>query len=101
MLDPVSCVPPLAKARHFSFGRVKFMFPNGHAIYLHDTPSKNLFSRGRRAYSHGRIRVHQPLTLARHLLGTQNWDDAEINRVVKRGWHAAREAGGASAGVAL
>jgi hypothetical protein len=52
-----------------ALGRVKFMFPNGHAIYLHDTPSRHLFSRrSRRAYSHGCVRVHKPLTLAEQVL---------------------------------
>ena len=68
-----------------ALGRVKFMFPNGHAIYLHDTPSRHLFARSRRAYSHGCVRVKDPLTLAQHVLNKPNWDQAEINRVVKRG----------------
>jgi murein L,D-transpeptidase YcbB/YkuD len=68
-----------------ALGRVKFMFPNGHAIYLHDTPSRHLFSRPRRAYSHGCIRVDKPLTLAKYVLNQSSWDDSEINRVVKRG----------------
>jgi L,D-transpeptidase YcbB len=68
-----------------ALGQVKFMFPNGHAIYLHDTPSRYLFGRAERAYSHGCIRVHQPLTLAQHILNKPAWDDAEINRVVRRG----------------
>jgi murein L,D-transpeptidase YcbB/YkuD len=68
-----------------ALGQVKFMFPNGHAIYLHDTPSKHLFSRSSRAYSHGCIRVQNPLTLAEQVLNKPNWGQAEINRVVKRG----------------
>lgn len=54
-----------------ALGRVKFMFPNRHNIYLHDTPSRNLFSRETRAYSHGCVRVHRPLDLAYHLLAPQ------------------------------
>jgi len=68
-----------------ALGRVKFMFPNGHAIYLHDTPSKHLFARGVRTYSHGCIRVKDPLTLAQQLLNKPNWDQSAINRVVRRG----------------
>ncbi len=68
-----------------ALGRVKFMFPNGHAIYLHDTPSRYLFSRAQRAYSHGCIRVHQPLRLAQQVLNEPAWSEAEINRVVRRG----------------
>lgn len=51
-----------------ALGTVKFMFPNRHAIYLHDTPSKSLFQRTVRAYSHGCIRVYQPLEFADALL---------------------------------
>ena len=54
-----------------ALGRVKFMFPNRHNIYLHDTPSRSLFSRETRAYSHGCVRVHRPLELAYHLLAPQ------------------------------
>ncbi len=68
-----------------ALGRVKFMFPNGHAIYLHDTPSRGLFNRSRRAYSHGCVRVKEPLTLAQHVLNKPAWDQGEINRVVNRG----------------
>jgi murein L,D-transpeptidase YcbB/YkuD len=68
-----------------ALGRVKFMFPNGHAIYLHDTPSRHLFARSTRAYSHGCVRVQEPLELARQILNKPNWDEAAIDRVVKRG----------------
>ncbi|NNK78359.1 MAG: L,D-transpeptidase family protein [Litoreibacter sp.] len=54
-----------------ALGLVKFMFPNRHNIYLHDTPSKNLFSRQRRAFSHGCIRVHKPFDFAYALLKSQ------------------------------
>lgn len=68
-----------------ALGRVKFMFPNGHAIYLHDTPSRHLFARSRRSYSHGCVRVQEPLDLAREVLAKQNWDISEIQRVVDSG----------------
>jgi murein L,D-transpeptidase YcbB/YkuD len=48
-------------------GRIKFMFPNRFGIYLHDTPARHLFARTSRAFSHGCIRVGQPLELARYL----------------------------------
>jgi murein L,D-transpeptidase YcbB/YkuD len=44
-------------------GNVKFMFPNNHAVYMHDTPNKSLFKNSVRAYSHGCIRLHQPQKL--------------------------------------
>jgi murein L,D-transpeptidase YcbB/YkuD len=65
-----------------ALGRVKFLFPNGHAIYLHDTPSKGLFSQQTRAYSHGCVRVQNPLKLAEVILNEPGWDQAAINRVV-------------------
>lgn len=51
-----------------ALGRVKFIFPNPHGIYLHDTPSKELFNRTVRTYSHGCIRVEKPVDLAEYLL---------------------------------
>ncbi|SDX82779.1 Murein L,D-transpeptidase YcbB/YkuD [Albimonas donghaensis] len=54
-----------------SLGRVKFMFPNQFNIYLHDTPSKRLFSRDGRAFSHGCVRVQDPFELAYLLLAPQ------------------------------
>jgi len=66
-----------------SLGRVKFMFPNEYFVYLHDTPSKQLFDRADRAFSHGCIRVEDPLRLAELVLaGTEGWDRAAIDRVV-------------------
>ncbi|MFG1360433.1 L,D-transpeptidase scaffold domain-containing protein [Xanthobacter pseudotagetidis] len=44
-----------------ALGRIKFMFPNDHSVYLHDTPSRSLFQNDRRAYSHGCVRVFEPL----------------------------------------
>lgn len=69
-----------------ALGRVKFMFPNDFAIYLHDTPSKHLFKRDRRAYSHGCVRVQDPLRLAEALLAPQ-MDDPRgfIDRVLAAG----------------
>jgi murein L,D-transpeptidase YcbB/YkuD len=55
-----------------ALGKVKFMFPNKFNIYLHDTPSKSLFNREVRAFSHGCIRVHQPFDFAYALLARQS-----------------------------
>jgi murein L,D-transpeptidase YcbB/YkuD len=57
-----------------ALGLVKFMFPNEHNIYLHDTPAKNLFDHEERAYSHGCIRVADPFDFAYALLGAQSAD---------------------------
>ncbi len=51
-----------------ALGAVKFMFPNRHAVYLHDTPDKHLFDRSVRAFSHGCVRVDRPFDFARALL---------------------------------
>ena len=59
-----------------ALGKVKFMFPNPYNIYLHDTPSKSLFDKEVRAYSHGCIRVADPFDLAHALLSVQS-DNAE------------------------
>ena len=49
-------------------GQVKFMLPNGYNIYLHSTPSPELFKQSRRAFSHGCIRVSDPVALAEYVL---------------------------------
>jgi murein L,D-transpeptidase YcbB/YkuD len=54
-----------------ALGLVKFMFPNKHNIYLHDTPSKSLFNRESRAFSHGCIRLADPFDFAYALLAKQ------------------------------
>ena len=46
-------------------GRVKFIFPNRYFVFLHDTPSRKLFSKAERAFSSGCIRIEKPLDLAR------------------------------------
>jgi len=51
-----------------ALGRVKFLFPNNHSVYLHDTPSRGLFARARRDFSHGCIRVEKPVELAAWVL---------------------------------
>lgn len=53
-----------------ALGELKILFPNSHAIYMHDTPSKSLFQRDTRALSHGCIRLHDPRAMAAKVLGT-------------------------------
>lgn len=57
-----------------ALGLVKFMFPNKYNIYLHDTPSKSLFNKETRAFSHGCIRLQQPFEFAYELLSKQSND---------------------------
>jgi murein L,D-transpeptidase YcbB/YkuD len=62
-----------------ALGLVKFIFPNNFSVYLHDTPADALFARDRRAFSHGCVRVENPVGLARYVLGDQpEWTDARI-----------------------
>ena len=69
-----------------ALGRVKFMFPNEFAVYLHDTPHPELFDKEERAFSSGCIRVEDPLRLAELLLEReQGWARAEIDRVIDSG----------------
>lgn len=55
--------------RKNALGEVKILFPNKHAIYMHDTPSKHLFKRENRAFSHGCVRLHDPWGMAAAVLG--------------------------------
>jgi murein L,D-transpeptidase YcbB/YkuD len=62
-----------------ALGRIKFMFPNRHAVYLHDTPAKGLFNSVSRSFSSGCIRVEDPIRLAAFVLeGTPGWDRPTI-----------------------
>ena len=96
--NPASIDWPTVKARKFPYrvvqragpdnalGLVKFIFPNKHSVYLHDTPRRDLFSRTERAFSHGCIRVKDPLTLAELLLGDQSkWTRDKIDEVIEGG----------------
>ena len=77
-----------------ALGRIKFIFPNEYAVYLHDTPSKSLFGRSERAFSHGCIRTQNPFDLAELLLGPAGWDreriDAQIESAETRTVHLAQ-----------
>ena len=68
-----------------SLGRLKIMFPNEHMVYLHDTPSRDLFSRSERTFSSGCIRVEEVLELAQFLLDDPAWDQAAIANVIAAG----------------
>jgi murein L,D-transpeptidase YcbB/YkuD len=63
-----------------SLGLIKFVFPNAHNVYMHGTPAQRLFLLSRRAFSHGCIRVNDPVALARYVLRDTagDWDDAKI-----------------------
>ncbi len=65
-----------------ALGKVKFMFPNRFKVYLHDTPSKRLFSRSARAYSHGCIRVERPLEFGTKLFGSGRLSKSKIAKLL-------------------
>ena len=69
-----------------ALGFIKFMFPNEHAVYLHDTPTRGLFANARRAYSHGCVRVDQPFKLAEIVLGRENgWPEERVKKLIGTG----------------
>ena len=69
-----------------ALGHVKFMFPNRHNVYLHDTPSRNLFERTARDFSSGCIRVDRALELAELLLRDRpGWTRQRIDETVRAG----------------
>ena len=67
-----------------ALGHILFMFPNEHSVYLHDTPSRSLFATSRRAYSHGCVRVEQPMRLAELLMGgaARGWSEGRIQSMI-------------------
>jgi murein L,D-transpeptidase YcbB/YkuD len=68
-----------------ALGRVKFVFPNEHTVFLHDTPSQDLFSSDKRTFSSGCIRVEHALDLAALLLQPQGWTLERIQSVIDGG----------------
>jgi len=95
-IDPDSVDWSTANIQSYSFiqapgasnvlGIVKFRFPNKHDVYMHDTTERNLFSGRVRAFSHGCMRVQNPINLAEVLLAhDKGWSKAEVNRSLNRG----------------
>jgi murein L,D-transpeptidase YcbB/YkuD len=97
-IDPASVNWSAVNANNFNYrlrqdpgaqnalGRIKFMFPNPYGVYLHDTPSRELFRRHVRAFSHGCIRIEKPIELATFLLrGNEGWGRARIQQMIARG----------------
>lgn len=69
-----------------SLGLVKFLFPNSHNIYLHDSPAKSLFNETTRAFSHGCIRLAEPRKMAIYLLRNYpEWTEARIDKSMNSG----------------
>ena len=100
-VDPASVDWATADIRNFHvyqppgennvLGNVKFRFPNKHDVYMHDTPTKNLFNAQVRAFSHGCMRVRDPQRLAELLLAEdQGWPADRVAAVVKAGSRTTR-----------
>ena len=71
---------------HNALGQVKFIFPNKYAVYLHDTPSRGLFNRENRAFSHGCIRLEDKWDLVMSLMNEPDvWNMDKINQIVDSG----------------
>lgn len=69
-----------------ALGKVKFLFPNSFNIYFHDTPSKSLFEKDKRAFSHGCIRLKEPEKMATYLLRDQpEWTPEKIREAMNSG----------------
>jgi murein L,D-transpeptidase YcbB/YkuD len=69
-----------------SLGQVKFVFPNHFNVYLHDTPSQSLFERVERDFSHGCVRLDEPLKLAQYVLRDQTeWTEEKIKAAMAAG----------------
>ncbi len=64
-----------------ALGRIKFMFPNDYAVYLHDTPLRALFDQEKRAFSHGCVRVDDPFRFAETVLGP-GWSEERIKKLI-------------------
>ena len=95
-VDPNSVDWANVDIRRFSFqqppgpknvlGDVKFLFPNSHDVYMHDTPERNLFGKSFRALSHGCMRVHEPRKLAEVLLGEdKGWSPSKVQSMFNSG----------------
>jgi murein L,D-transpeptidase YcbB/YkuD len=69
-----------------SLGQVKFVFPNHYNVYLHDTPAQALFDRVERDFSHGCVRLDEPMKLAQYVLRDQpEWTDEKITAAMQAG----------------
>ena len=66
-----------------ALGRIKFVFPNDFAVYMHDTPMRKLFASAKRAFSHGCVRVDDPFRFAETVLGRANgWSEQRVKKLI-------------------
>ncbi|MFL5728738.1 MAG: murein L,D-transpeptidase, partial [Cytophagaceae bacterium] len=67
-----------------ALGMIKFLFPNEYDVYLHDTPTHSLFEKSERGFSHGCIRIQDPMKMADYLLKSDpDWDREKIEKAIK------------------
>lgn len=97
VIDPDSVDWSKVSARNFPYrlvqepgpanalGQVKFMFPNRYNVYLHDTPSRELFRQPERAFSSGCVRVQDPMELAAALLAREGWSPERLESTLRAG----------------
>ncbi len=70
-----------------ALGRIKLLFPNPYNVYLHDTPARSLFAQEERLFSHGCIRVQDPVRLAAEVLADAGWTEASLEAAIDAGAH--------------
>lgn len=89
--DDPSSFPHLLRRKPGSqnpLGKIKFLMPNRDDIYLHDTPADHLFSKSERDFSHGCIRVEDPIALAEMVVAqSEDWSASEIRKALDSGEH--------------
>ena len=69
-----------------ALGQIKFVLPNVHSVFLHGTPAQELFKRARRDFSHGCVRVEDPLALAEWILGQDSeWTAERLLAAIREG----------------
>jgi len=68
-----------------ALGRIKYLFPNPHNVYLHDTPLKSLFEKTSRSFSHGCVRVQHPTELAPYVLDDPAWTLQAVDAAIDTG----------------
>ena len=69
---------------HNALGKVKFLFPNKYSVYMHDTPTKSLFKRSKRAFSHGCVRLQKPRELLKTFASfNPNLDFQKSQKILK------------------
>ena len=96
-LDPLTIDWPSLDRHNFPFrllqrpgpqnelGRIKFLFPNPYGMCMHDTPSQYLFAYSSRAFSHGCIRMENPVDFAAHVLAKDGWTKEQLDALLASG----------------